>query len=276
MLINLINSLKRKIYIKWNFYSNFPILPILRKRRKIYWWQGPNFGDVLAPIIFKYFLDIDPIHVDSSVKKKIIGLGSILSVAKKGDIVWGSGCKKENMILNEVNFISVRGPLTKEHARNCGADIKNCLIGDPAMLMPVMIPKEKLKYIKKSSFQIGIAAHINDNLEWHKVNYSNIVKIDLNNFNWKKVLEQIVNSDVVLTSSLHVAIIADSYNIPVSVIKTGESSFKFYDYFLSVNSSRTLLDHQLPFKKVIDKATTIKKIDYTDLKLAIERLKNST
>ena len=241
----------------------------------MYWWQGPNFGDVLAPIIFKYFLDIYPILSDSPVKKKIIGIGSVLSAAKKGDIVWGSGCKKENMILNEVNFISVRGPLTKEHARNCGADVKNCLIGDPAMLMPIMLPKEKLKYNKKSTFQIGIAAHIKDNLEWHKVNDTNIVKIDLKNFNWKKILEQIVNSDVVLTSSLHVAIIADSYNIPVSVIQASDSSFKFYDYFLSVNSNRTLLDHQLPFKKFIDKATTIKKIDYTDLKLSIERLKNS-
>lgn len=265
--------MKKKLLEIYSRYQYNKIIGSKLNLKKInaYWWPGKNFGDLLSPILIQYWLNCTPTAVPGNSKGKLIGLGSILSSAQDGDIIWGSGCKGENIKLCNTKIISLRGPLTKDHAEKYGGDVENTLLGDPALLLPLMIPKKSL--IKNSQMtNVCIIPHFLDKSKWH-MNNKKYTKLSLNHYNWLMVIKSIVNSEMVLTSSLHAAIIADAYGIPVAVVESNEPAFKFYDYFYSINSSRKLLSNKLPISEIMQRASNCPEINMVDLLRAVDKLK---
>lgn len=171
-------------------------------------------------------------------------IGSTLQWAGSNSIIWGSGFISDDSLLNpEVetrNIYAVRGPLTLKKINNHNNDIA---LGDPAVLLPLIYkPNVNKKY------KIGIIPHYKDkNSDWIKIN-KNLTGVRLINIecgiNWKSFINDILECEIIISSSLHGLIMADCYKIPSVWISLSQEinggNFKFLDYYYSQNNFNPL------------------------------------
>lgn len=204
---------------------------------KAFWYKSKNFGDQLTPDILKFFLNEEIELADREDKGKLMGIGSIMTALRNNDVVWGSGSIR-NMPLPQVKgvkILSLRGPLTRNclRSRNKHLDIPE-IYGDPAILLPlVYYPK-----IEKTH-ELGLLPHYVDKKavinELEIMNDDQAKFIDIED-DWKKVVDEILSCELIVTSSLHGIIAAEAYGMPVVWTKYSNKiiggDFKFQDYFL--------------------------------------------
>jgi pyruvyltransferase len=173
------------------------------------------------------------------VKKYIISAGSIIQyAATEKAVVWGSGINYPEKKVKQAEFRAVRGPLTLKLLRECRLSTDGVVIGDPALLLPLIYtPKSPKRY------NLGIIAHLAHET-YIRENCTNgeIQIISMNNENIEDVLEDINKCKATISSSLHGIIISHAYNIPCIWFEFpgdigGEKNIKFSDYFLSVGIS---------------------------------------
>ncbi len=222
------------------------------KTVRLFWWQPPqypiwhpkkyfnnvryknvklNFGDELSEFIVAKVLSTKPIRAKATEQNKLLGIGSVLHFAQNNDTIWGSGINGKKRELNatgsSLNVLSVRGPLTREFLL-----YKNCIVpeiyGDPALLLSEIYPAMNNQHPKKDYIIIPHFSEINNPLfkgyEEHLV---------LPNQTPEKVIEEILQSSLVISSSLHGVIVAESYNIPAILLRVtdNEPLFKYMDYY---------------------------------------------
>ncbi|WP_372793012.1 polysaccharide pyruvyl transferase family protein [Lutibacter sp.] len=201
-----------------------------------------NLGDILSPIIANYFgsKKIKRISKRSSKNNEhYFMIGSIIERCNKNSIIWGSGLMYANSILKEFpkKILAVRGPLTRSRLIELGIPCPE-VYGDPALLLPEVYPNTNplVKY------KLGIIPHFRDKenswLKAHFYKNMDIKIIDIQNKNPLKVVDEILECEKIISSSLHGIIISDAYKIPsvwfeFSNLVEG-SGFKFRDYFKSV------------------------------------------
>ena len=218
-----------------------------------------NFGDELSPILVE-FVSKRKVQYASVSECELIGLGSIFDgVIKKiwkrkltlnfqPIHVWGTG-----FILNRSvdeafirkNFIvhSVRGEVTHQIINN----VDGVSYGDPGLLSKFLIsPQEK-------RIKILIMPHIeHKNLPEMKQfinSFSQCRVADLTG-DPIEVLKQIASADIVISSSLHGLVCADSFGIPnirlklSQELKGGDFKFNDYDSSLKRNIGEVTLQHQ--------------------------------
>ncbi len=205
-------------------------------------WSGPhkpNWGDELNKTLVKLISGKDPIYVEDPETHHHLCTGSILRWAHKNTTVWGSGfISSRDKIHEQPDIRAVRGPLSREKVLKLGFDCPK-VYGDPALLYPRFYkPQTKKKY------KFGIIPHyIDQGHPWleryknsHSVKIINIMDPTINTF-----VDEINECEVILSSSLHGLICADSYGIPSYWIELSKNviggGFKFIDYFKSVNRS---------------------------------------
>lgn len=208
-----------------------------------------NIGDAISPFILDTFTKHKPELANSDEENKLLLVGSLLDIVKNGDTILGIGSNKPNFVLeanDTMRFISVRGPLTRFQIK--GADVpKN--YGDPALLLPLMYyPKIEKK--KKT----GLVPHYVDKKYFPK---DQIIDIEQD---YKTFIDQILECDEIISSSLHGIVVAEAYGIPCKWILYGNEieggEFKYQDYFLGTNrkiqKQHTILD-KIPDLKEIQK-----------------------
>jgi len=184
-----------------------------------------NLGDALSPVILSQFTEHQPELASSDESGKLLLVGSLLDIVMDNDIVCGIGSNKPNFTLeanDTMRFISVRGPLTRFQIK--GADVPKSY-GDPALLLPLMYyPKIEKK--KKT----GIIPHYVDKKYFPK---DQIIDIEQD---YTTFIDQILECDEVISSSLHGIIIAEAYGIKTKWVMYGDKieggEFKYQDYFL--------------------------------------------
>ena len=191
-----------------------------------YWWRGrPNFGDALAPLLLKRFARLEA-EWAAPGDARLFTIGSVLESASDAVVV-GSGKLYEQTRPSLSNtYLSVRGPLTG------GSKV----YGDPGLLA------EELVVIAKRTHNLGLLPHWSDTeLATRKefLKYSPLV-IDPA-ADPLEVIRQIGSCRKLVTSSLHGAIVADSFGIPRRIevaprMGAGHEGgmFKFRDYNHSV------------------------------------------
>lgn len=205
-----------------------------------------NWGDDVSIIIAR-LISTDKLFIPLSYsfskekKENILCIGSIVTwLTNSRSIIWGSGVLKPEAILNDKpkKVYAVRGPLTREYLIRNGVKCPE-IYGDPAMLFPLYYTPNRIK-----RYKIGIIPHFRDQnnpilKEITKIASLSILVIDVRDTkNWRSFIDYINSCDIILSSSLHGIIIADSYRIPNVWIELfeGESKrFPFRDYFMSVN-----------------------------------------
>lgn len=200
---------------------------------------GKNWGDALSPLLSSLISGKDVNHInpwDNSNTFRYYVIGSIIPPSSPNSEIWGSGIIKETNYINVIpkKIHSVRGPLTREIFLKNGIDCPE-VYGDPALLYPRFYnPKIEKKY------KYGVIPHyVDQNSPWvnkQKERDDVLIINILDPIN--KVVDDIKQCEIILSSTLHGIICADSYNIPSYWVELSDKvigdGFKFRDYFLSV------------------------------------------
>lgn len=164
-----------------------------------------------------------------------MSIGSILQYANSSCTVWGSGLISETSKPKGAPKLitAVRGPMTAARLQRLGLACPN-VYGDPALLTSRFL---KLDY-EPIDGQIGLIPHYVDwdaALEIKKQMIGSVDLIDIRTDNLLAFCKKIVRCDLIVSSSLHGLIIAESFGVPAVWCKISSDvtggAFKFADYF---------------------------------------------
>jgi pyruvyltransferase len=209
-----------------------------------------NFGDVLAPMIVRFMLEQAGIKPNDKIheRKRLLTIGSCLDGARTGDVVWGSGSFGGSMetrkfiaglgILRASNLDvrALRGPLSREYLIRHGINAPK-VFGDPGLLISYMRPDLILPH-GASKYPYIVVPNIGDFL-LHPELKQNEFFLDLRS-PIETCLQTIARSRLVIASSLHAIIIAESLHIPAQLIRTTvveKTKFRFEDYYAGTGRS---------------------------------------
>jgi pyruvyltransferase len=229
---------------------------------KVNWHKSQNFGDQLTPYILKKIWDLDSEYVGENDRNDshIMPLGSILNEANEYTSVLGAGIVSDTLEFSpKAKYISVRGNLTLGRVKDIGVDISNVEVGDPAIIMPkIYEPKRDKKYsvtIAPHWVDYGKAMHFfpNFNVLSLKMPSSDFFTRHMEEDDRKTVakqfeeryleflIDEISQSKIVVSSSLHALIIAHSYGVRTVWCKFSDNvignGYKFKDYFSAHTSN---------------------------------------
>lgn len=150
--------------------------------------------------------------------KKYTVIGSIIpGFVNERTVVWGSGCMNFDQKIKHhpLRVLAVRGPKTRKFLLDNGVDCPE-VYGDPALLLPKLYkPKVEKKYgvtFVPHHRDFDIEPEIVERL---KKEYPRSHVINMTNYGkWTDVIDEICESEVVVTSSLHGMVVSDAYGIP--------------------------------------------------------------
>lgn len=209
---------------------------------------GGNFGDDLNEWMWDQL--IPGFREYGNKEDVVIGLGSILHENRlskyEGRIsILGSGFNGGQILKSNTRercrFYSVRGPLTRDALK---LDARIPLL-DPGSVIP-----DIYKAAEEQHGKILFIPH-------HKNTLENATRFNLEAavaeagleflspaIDSKKVLEKISGSSLVVTESLHGAIIADAYRVPWVPVKFGPrfTPFKWHDWSRSLDIELKFID----------------------------------
>lgn len=227
-----------------------------------------NWGDILSQFLLEHFSGKklnkkDVFYFDDASymldkNGKIVGIGSSMKYIMPDDYVWGTGCIDEYHVGQKPKKVySVRGPLTREQLLKRGWDVPE-IYGDPALLFPrIYNPKVEKKY-KYGLIPHCVDFHSLDGLK--SINRAESLGIKIINITSGvyEFIDQLLECETILSSSLHGLIASDAYCIPNYRVKVSSlihgGDFKYLDYYSSVNRV-----HHTPLK--LNSDTQLKDID---------------
>lgn len=200
-----------------------------------------NLGDYLGIIVVDWMLERKSLSLDDYVEKKkhLLTVGSGAVKSYQNMTIWGSGVERELPQLfrrffqrswfRKLDIRAVRGPLSRDYLMRFGHKCPE-VYGDPAILMPFIYSggKGDKKYDISIIPQLVTEGRI-------RMNYPDAHIISMNTNDYKSVIDQIVQSKLIISSSLHGVILADAYGVP-SVWFRGLGKaidFKYLDYYAS-------------------------------------------
>ena len=207
------NELQRELVRSLRCYESNGV------RIPLYWWIRPapgNMGDWLSPYIVHKLTGL-PVKYENINNSKLISLGSIGKFIKDHHVVWGTGISSSDTHLNKnAKYLAVRGPYTAEALKNAGGKPPS-IFGDPAIVLKDIYKPKKLDGI---NFEYGLVRHYIH--QECKVNISEDI-LDINILmssprDIEKFIDTLYSLKAILTTSLHVNIICQTYKIPCRLI----------------------------------------------------------
>ena len=205
----------------------------------LYYWQQKefvNFGDYLSVKIVERMTGapVDIYRKTSIPQKKLLALGSLLYFANTGDVLWGTGSNnkfpdKKDYSFTDLDVRAVRGPLTREFLQtNFGIECPE-IYGDPGLLFPYLFPEFRRK--DHPSHPYLVVPHLYERFLFSPLEKHIVLPTEA----WNVVIRAILDSEFVISGSLHAIIIAEAYGIPARYLRLSEKEplFKYQDYYLS-------------------------------------------
>lgn len=206
----------------------------------MYWFaEVSNFGDLLGPALVKKITGLSASWVSPQSCEKWMTVGSILEQSRPRDSVWGSGTKYGRHHSSQGRRIfALRGPRSLALMR---PRIRDVPLGDPAVLLPMIEPSQERKIstqvLGAQEIRVGLIPHYVDKAIMrppsNDTGYKWVV-IDVQT-SWRSVVQRIAACDVVVSSSLHGLIVAESYGVPAVWVQPSPNILggyhKFLDYF---------------------------------------------
>lgn len=225
-----LNSLP--LYYERAFFEGIPL----------YYWSpehGENFGDYFSLKLVERITEghvtvfKKPEEFPLDLRKiKLLAIGSIIHFAGDQDVIWGAGINgkhpnKKDYSFTNLDVRAVRGPLTRQFLMDHFSIECPEIYGDPALLAPYLFPEFKRK--KRPSHEYVIIPHISEESLFPKAD--NVI---YPSEPWDQVIEKILDSKFVISSSLHGIIIAEAWGIPARLLRMTENEplFKYEDYYL--------------------------------------------
>jgi pyruvyltransferase len=191
-----------------------------------------NFGDRLGPLIVRMMLGRMRLPESSPPHRRLLTVGSIMHLAQPGDVVWGSGrngrISDEQHCTDGLDVRAVRGPLTRDWLLDRGASCPE-VFGDPALLLPLLRP-DLVVLARRKRFPVTYVWHIDDSN--HRTTRG--VNVLSPRASVERVMATLVQSELVVATSLHAIIVAEAFGVPArSIVNVSEPEFKFTDYYRS-------------------------------------------
>jgi pyruvyltransferase len=189
-----------------------------------------NFGDLIGPLVVTRILAQHGVHPSQAQREcTLFSVGSVLHFARDNDVVWGAGVNGKMSAdlyrFRSLDIRAVRGPLTREFLLDRGIKVPSTF-GDPALLLPRLAP-ELFADTARGRSAITVVPNFNDLTAY--MDEPNVLDPCAP---LEVCLRRIAGSKLVVGSSLHAIVIAESLGIPARVIKSGaEHPFKYEDYY---------------------------------------------
>lgn len=262
----------------------------------VYYYDYPNVGDQLSVLLLDKLFH-QPAQAAPYTTADVVAVGSILDAFLDNTIlprrlvemrplverdrpihVWGTGIMRqyEDPLppLRSFCIHALRGPLTKRIVEASLGTSLSCPLADPGLLASLLVEKPLEK-----KHRVGIVPHYVEKQEplWEEVRafYGDAVIIDVQE-DPLAVIRQIGACELVLSSSLHGLIIADSFGIPnrwcLLTDKILGDGFKYRDYYQSFGMDAAPLilpqrawpsldeirqDYRIPFSAVLEKQNSL-------------------
>lgn len=211
----------------------------LAKDLPLYYWQQPqfvNFGDFLSVKLVERMVNC-PVRIykkkPNFKEKKLLAIGSLFFFAADDDIIWGTGINGKTLDKADYNFTTldvraIRGPYSRQFLLDNFQIECPEIYGDPALLIPYLFPEFKRQ--KNPKFDYIVIPHYSEIHLFPRSDADNIVYAT---DPWNIVIERILDSKFVISSSLHGVIVAEAYGIPAKLLRVTETEplFKFKDYY---------------------------------------------
>lgn len=211
---------------------------VKKKQVNLEWWsKRKNLGDVLSEVVYEWMLQNEGINPNDKVRKTthLFGIGSVIGMGNFDAVIWGSGVHtfktiKDIMSQNryrKYDIRAVRGPVTESILKTCGYECPQ-VYGDPAILMKEIYMPCNIK----KNIDISAILHI-DHTNLQRI--EGVHYIDMNTSDYKSVINEIVASKKIISSSLHGIILAETYGVPAIFLADGMKNelLKFYDWYYS-------------------------------------------
>jgi pyruvyltransferase len=232
-----------------------------------YWCLSSNFGDALTPYIINKLSGKDVIYTKPGDTVAYMATGSMLDDDITNCIIWGCGIAwMKDTVRKPLEFRAVRGPISYKRTIDCGHSCPE-IWGDPALLLPLLYKPKR-----RNEYRLGIIPHY--------IDLAKVVKLYGENNNIKiinildpieKVIDDIIDCDNIVSSSLHGLITAQAYQRPNvwaefsnNIIGDGT---KFADFFLSVG-----LEPYIPLDLRESKIDSMPDIVYSESKINLKKL----
>lgn len=217
-----------------------------------YWWRPNNntynLGDEITTFLLSELFSVEH-NISNLSDADLISTGSILQniwgnrffLRKKPIGVVGSGFIYTGMKLKRLKFAkiySVRGFFSRQLITDKG--VENIALGDPGLLVSKALVDLDNKIEKK--YKYGIIPHFTkfgtaDLNEQYK-EYESYTIIDFRTNDFRKILQEMLSCEIIISQALHGLILSDSFKLPNVWLDDGAlhtgGNFKFYDYFSSV------------------------------------------
>lgn len=192
-----------------------------------------NFGDLLGPMIARRLVESAGLDFDAAdgTGRRLVAVGSILTMARPGDIVWGTGLNGK--LLHEersyagIDVRAVRGPITAAYLRERGVLVPE-VFGDPGLLIGTLWSRDELAR-GFAHAEVRVVPNLHD---FRSTPHDGTRELVSPQDRVMDVLGRIASSDFVCGSSLHGVIIAEALGIPARFVRSGaEPELKYLDYF---------------------------------------------
>lgn len=179
----------------------------------LHYWkreEQENLGDYLSTVVVSFMMKQCGIENMTAKTRHLYAIGSILQAGMQNATVWGSGyinelTPRQSWIYNHLRKLDirlVRGPETRRVILEGGG---NCpeTYGDPAILMPWIYTSPCAG--KDRSYSVIL--HYEDMMSVENV-------ISILGTDYQRVIDDIVRSKLIISSSLHGIILAEAYGVP--------------------------------------------------------------
>lgn len=252
-MINIFSKTKTRRFLQDTVFKNYiDFNGHLFKKHRVHleWWnEAPNLGDALSPLIFNWMLTRKRINPEQRMPTThFFAVGSLLGIRPFGGVVWGSGILHERNALRlrqmskfmPYRIYAVRGPMTRQTLLDAGY---NCpeVYGDPAVLMPLIYLPSGIK----KRYPVSVITHhtqpVGDKL-------NSFHQISIQTTDYKAFIQELLSSELVVSSSLHGIILAEAYGIPAvfwNCPHIRSQGFKFLDWYQSTGRQQPAMIQEL-------------------------------
>lgn len=241
---------------------------------KLFYWrlssQSENLGDYLSKVVVTHLISKKVKESSIKNRKTLYAIGSIIGLRCQNAVVWGSGILTENPNIQQfirhslLDIRAVRGPKTRQLLLDWG---KNCpeVYGDPAILMPLIYTPKKTE----KKYKVSLVFHHEHN-KFSVPENQDIHMIDIKTEDYEHVIDEIAQSSLVISSSLHGIILAEAYGVPaITLLKKEAITFKFEDWYFSTGRQN------ITMARSIEEALLLQPMDLPELSIMQKQIINA-
>jgi hypothetical protein len=210
-----------------------------------YFIRIPNVGDKVNPLVVRAVSGRSVSCCTDQSRPHLIAIGSRLDCANSKSQVWGAGVMHPDLGIGNApasQIYALRGRLSHSALSRGGVAVGDVPLGDPGYLAPSFLG---ISRSPRPKYKVGLVSHYVDR---YRPIIRNLMKqpevADLSVHESPEIfLKRMAECEVVISSSLHGLIFAESMGIPNLWIKVGDDiaggDFKFRDWFSTTRSPQT-------------------------------------